>query len=680
LIGQTVGKEPLAVATLARAVWHDFRRAWGALVVFEAVFKLLEAWLFVPAAAVVLSAILARAGHVAVSNRDIVDFLLSPAGLLSAALSGTVAVAFLLFEPAGIMVLAARAGPVERPPLRQTLIAAFLKPLRIVKLGAVKLALLALTFAPFVLLAALTYAIFLSRHDINHYLKDRPPTFWLAAAIGVLLMLAALAAGLFLYVRWAFALPVLLFEGQPARAALRASRERVRGAGWRVGFLVLGWQLAGLLLGWALFAGFRLLAAAILDNAGERPITPILVLLASQAGLLAAVSFVRVVGLGLLTRRLYLLRSEQLGLLPRDAGEAATDTKKPALPWAQRLALLAVPVVLLAPLAPWAEMSRSLAAAPPVRVTAHRGHSRAAPENTLSAVRKAIESGADYAEVDVQLTADGVVVLLHDRDLKRVAGVPRRLDELTYDEVRRLDVGSWFDPAFAGERVPTLAEVIDLARGRIRLNIELKSIGPVRRLAGEVARLVRAQHFESECLVTSFDLGDLREVKRQNPGQRTGLIVAYALGDVSRLDVEALSVRADWLSDDVLRAAHGRGMEVHVWTLKDAGRMARFIKRGVDNLITSDPDLAIRVRDEWASLTGPERLVLASRLLLGLDPDAGKAGERALPSTPDQPGAPATGEEDPSLALRAGSRPTLSSPLRGGEPPGSRPRPRGGRS
>jgi glycerophosphoryl diester phosphodiesterase len=627
---QTARPEPLAVAALARSVGHDFRRAWGALVVFQLLFKLLEAWLFVPAVAVVLSAVLSRAGHVAVSNRDMVDFFLSPPGLLYAALFGTVAVALLLFEQAGIMVLAARGDSVGRPPPRQTLVAAFLKPLRVVKLGAVKLALLALTFVPFVLLAVLTYGLLLSQHDIYYYVTDRPPEFWLAAAIGVLLLAAALAAGLFLYVRWALALPILLFEGQPARAALRASRERVRGAGWRVGFLLLGWQLAALLLGSALLAGFRLLAGAVLHNAGERPVALILVLLAAQGGLLAALSFVRVVGQGLVTRRIYLIRSEQLGLLPLDGRAAAADTEKPASPWPRRLALLSVPVILLAPLVPWAEMSRSLASVPPVRVTAHRGHSRAAPENTLSAVRKAIESGADYAEVDVQLTADGVVVLLHDRDLKRVAGVSRRLEELSYDEVRKLDVGSWFDPSFAGERVPTLAEVIDLSRGHIRLNIELKSSGTDRRLAREVARLVREKDFESDCLVTSFNYDDLLEVERHNPGLRTGLIVAHALGDVSRLAVEALSVRADWLSDDLLRAAHRQGMEVHVWTVNDARRMARLMKRGVDNIITSDPDLAIRVRDEWASLTGPERLVLASRLLLGLDP--GASGDEGSPA------------------------------------------------
>jgi glycerophosphoryl diester phosphodiesterase len=220
--------------------------------------------------------------------------------------------------------------------------------------------------------------------------------------------------------------------------------------------------------------------------------------------------------------------------------------------------------------------------------------------------------------MDVQQTADGVVVLLHDRDLKRVSGVSRRLEELTFEEVRRLDVGSWFDAAFAAERVPTLEEVIKLCRGRIKLNIELKFFGPDRRLAGEVARLIRDQDLEADCIVTSLKYDALLEVKHHNPRLRTGLIVAHTLGDVSRLEVDALSVRADFLSDALLRSARRRGQEVHVWTVNDAGQMTQMIKRGVDNIITSDPDLAIRVRNEWANLTEAERLVLASRLLLGL--------------------------------------------------------------
>jgi glycerophosphoryl diester phosphodiesterase len=610
----------VSLVTVAESVWHDFRHARRSLFIYEILFKLLEAWLLVPAVAIVLAGILAQAGHIAVSNMDILDFLLTPTGMLYAALFTMVAVALLLFEQAGVMVLVTVSGSGTRLAFKQAIRVALGRLLRIVQLGAVQAALLALVVLPLALLAFLTYRILLTDHDIYFYLNDRPPVFWLAASIGLVLLLAVFAIGMVLYVRWAFALPILLFESRFSREALRASRERMRGASWRLGAILVGWPLAVLLLWVILEAGFRLFAGLVLGLAGERPVVLILVLLVAHGGLIATLSFILFVGLSLVTRRVYLLRSDQLGLLRPDGWKTGPSLEKPASPWNWRLAWLSTPLFLLAPLALWFDLSRYTADRPLARVTAHRGHARAAPENTLSAMQKAIASGADYAEMDVQLTADGKVVLLHDRDLKRVAGISRRLDEMTYDEVRQLDVGSWFDPAFADERVPTLVEVINLCRGKIRLNIELKFFGADRRLVQEVTRILREQDIEFECLVTSLDYDALRQVKEHNPRLRTGLIIAHALGDVSRLEVGALSVRADFLSDEMLRKAHHLDREVHVWTINDAPTMVRLIKRGVDNIITSDPDLAIRVRDEWASMTGTERLVLASRLLLGLDP------------------------------------------------------------
>jgi glycerophosphoryl diester phosphodiesterase len=612
--------EPFTLAALARSVWQDFIHARRPLFVYDLLFKLFEAWLLGPVVAFILAAVLSLAGHVAVSNLDILAFFLTPLGLLYAVLLGTAAVGLLLFEQAGIMALVAQTGAVERPPVKHLLRKAFPKVLPVLQMGAIMLVLIGLTLAPFLFLGFLTYRIFLSEHDIYYYVNERPPAFWLVVAIGSLLLVAALAAALWLAVRWVLALPILLFEKQSAGAALRASRARVQGVSWRVGGILIGWLLGALLLGAVLEIGFRFFAAAVLDNAGERPVALIVVLVLVHGGLLATWSFVLIVGLGLGIRRLYLVRGEQFGLVRANPQEPTPATEKPIAPWNWRLALLSLSLFLVAPLVLWFTLSGYVASGPRVQVTAHRGHARAAPENTLSAVRKAIESKADYAEVDVQRTADGVVVLLHDRDLKRVAGDPRRLDKLPYAKVRKLDVGSWFGPAFAGERVPTLAEVIDLSRGRIKLNIELKFFGPDRGLARDVALLLHEKGFESDCLVTSFNYEALQKVKQHNPQVRTGLIVAHALGNVSGLKVEVLSVRADGLSNRVLRTAHRSGQEVHVWTVNNARRMAKLIKRGVDNIITSDPDLGIRVRDEWAGLTGTERLVLTSRLLLGLEP------------------------------------------------------------
>jgi len=334
----------------------------------------------------------------------------------------------------------------------------------------------------------------------------------------------------------------------------------------------------------------------------------------------ASLAVLAVLGQALLTRQLYQSQNESLGLIPASQSSSEWE-ERAAVPTRRRWrAYLALAILLCAPIAVWTSVSRQLVIHPTVQVTAHRGHARAAPENTLSAIHAAIHSGADFAEIDVQLTSDGEVVVLHDRDLKRVAGDARRIDELTLADLQQLDVGRWFGPSFVGERAPLLAEVIDLSRGRIRLNIEMKVNGSDEELARKVGQIIGEKRFEEDCIVTSFNHNALLEIRRMNSGIRTGVIIAAAVGDVTRLEGEVLSIRADWLTESILRQAHRRGQEVHVWTVNDERQMSRLMLRGVDNILTSDPDLLIHVRSKWANLSDTDSLILASRLFLGLDP------------------------------------------------------------
>ena len=608
---------PAVGRAVARTIWYDFRRSRRTLFVYEIIFKLAEAWLVVPAIAWIMAVILYQAGHIAISNKDIVAFLLTPLGQGYAAIVATVGLSILFLEQAGIMLLVARTEGGISPTLKLML----RKVPGIFKLGAITAGWLALAIVPFLLLAVLTKQMLLSEHDIYYYLTVRPAAFWQAAGLGVAIAVAVVAVTVWLQVRFVFALPIMLFENQSPRSAMRASRERVRGIGRRTAFTLVGWVIGVSLLGLILDAGFRQLAALVLANAGERPVLLILALLLTQGGIVAMVFFTLIVGLGLIVRRLYLMRNAELGIDISGGWEAALDMNSPISPWIWRLMALTMPLFLIVPLALWVDMDRCVREQPPVRVTAHRGNARTAPENTLAAMQRAIDSRADYVEMDVQLTGDGRAVLLHDRDFRRVSGLSRRLDEMTFAEVRELDVGSWFDPAYANERVPTLEEVIDLCRGKIRLNIELKVFGPNPQLSEAVARIIREKQFEDECLITSLSYDSLVEAKKHNPKLRTGLTVAQALGNVSRLDVDAISVRFDFLTPELQRSAQSQGMEVHAWTINDARTMGQLIKRGIDNIITSDPDLAIRTREEWNNLTCPERLILASRLLLGLEPE-----------------------------------------------------------
>ena len=176
-----------------------------------------------------------------------------------------------------------------------------------------------------------------------------------------------------------------------------------------------------------------------------------------------------------------------------------------------------------------------------------------------------------------------------------------------------MDMGSRFDPRFAGEPLATLAEVIDLVRGGMRLNIELKFNRPDPALVPAVVDLLRQKDFLDQCVITSLDFASLEEVKRIEPGLRVGLIVTQTVGRPARLPVDFLSVNAGAVREILVSEAHKRGMEIHVWTINDESTMTRMVEMGIDNAITDKPAEMRRILEERAELTSAEKLALQMR-------------------------------------------------------------------
>ena len=224
-----------------------------------------------------------------------------------------------------------------------------------------------------------------------------------------------------------------------------------------------------------------------------------------------------------------------------------------------------------------------------LQVTAHRGSSRDAPENTISAINLAIQDEADYVEIDVQQTKDGKLVVLHDSNLQRVAGINQHIGELDWEEVRQLDVGSWFSAKFTAERIPLLEEVIKTTKDKIKLNIELKFNGHEQKLATEVVKLVAEQEFVEQCVISSANYPALLKVKELNPQIATGLIIPTALPTVAEFKVDFYSVRSAIATIDFINQAHAQGKQVHVWTINEITEMETFLNRRVDNIITDTP-------------------------------------------------------------------------------------------
>lgn len=228
-----------------------------------------------------------------------------------------------------------------------------------------------------------------------------------------------------------------------------------------------------------------------------------------------------------------------------------------------------------------------------IAVTAHRGASADAPENTIPALEKAIERRVDYAEIDVRETKDGVVVLLHDSSLKRTAGVPKKIWDVTYLELLGYDVGSWFSKEYEKTRVPTLAQVLELCKGKINLNIEIKLGNQDQGLIEKVVRLIEQYDFEQQCVITSASYSVITKVKKLNPEIKTGYILSIAYGNFYNSEyADFFSVKSSFINENMVRLSHRLGKEVHAWTVNTKTELERMKQLGVNNIITDKPLLA----------------------------------------------------------------------------------------
>ncbi|MFO7892560.1 MAG: glycerophosphodiester phosphodiesterase family protein [Longimicrobiales bacterium] len=468
-------------------------------------------------------------------------------------------------------------------------------------------------------------AVVLGEFDINYYLAERPAEWTRALLLGAGWTALIGVPTLYVLARSVLALPAYLDGHEPLRAAIRESWARTRGeAAHMVRILVITV---------ALWLGIRALLDAAYVAAGSGALSVIgglsdslgPVVAASGAyilGLLALDVLIEFVGFSFaatVLTKAYYEDTDLHAVAPPGPGLRAIPGRvvrglrvafRPTVAVPVATALVAVSMVVSGVLV------GRLPEPGPVIITAHRAGPPPAPENTLAALGRAIDAGADRAEIDVQRTGDGVVVVAHDADLMRTAGDPRRIRGTPYpalaDVVQRPDDGS--PPS--ERRVATLAAFLERSEDRIGLVIELKYNSPDPELADAVVRTVRAAGMSGEVRIMSLDYAAVREVERLAPRIATGYVATAAVGDMSRLPVDFLAVSRSRITPDLIRTAERRGVEVHAWTVNGTAEMADLIERGVHGLITDHPARARRVSREIAELSPAARLLLRFRDLL----------------------------------------------------------------
>lgn len=232
-------------------------------------------------------------------------------------------------------------------------------------------------------------------------------------------------------------------------------------------------------------------------------------------------------------------------------------------------------------------------------ITAHRGDSLNYPENTLLAFTSALDKNADWVELDVQLTKDKQIVVSHDANLKRIAGIDKNIYDLTYDELQQIEISK----NYPNVRIPLLSEVFKWGiLNNISFNVELKPYDNETFLVEKTIELILKYHLEDRVILTSAKYSILEDVKATNNKISTAYIMSLAYGDISKLDkADNFSIEASSISKELVKKLHNQGKEVYAWTVNTRDSINKMLDLNVDNIITDDVDLARKLLFESKS-------------------------------------------------------------------------------
>ena len=580
--------------------------------------QLLGLAVFAPLLSGVTEWIVATTGQPVISNYDIARFVLSPVGAAFVVVFAALATALLLAEFAGHTWIAGHA--IARRPVTVSSTVAFVlrRSPWLIGLSTQIFLRLALLLLPFIAVAGIVAFTMLREQDINYYLAENPLE-WQRVKLTIAVMgLCFAVLAVWRLLRWLYAVPILLRDRVLPRKALAASVQMTRGHALALAAPLVLWWLALTGVAFVITWVSRQISDAGLVWAGieVQRVLPLVALYLAVALVGAFLySGLQFAGQQFLVTRMYAeQRDAGRWVIPADV--ELNDQRSRSVARSAICATLALVGLALA--AGWF-MATRFDFETDVAITAHRGASMYAPENTMAAFRIALDAGATYVELDVQHTRDGRIVVVHDRDFMRVGSDPRRVGELTAADVAAIDVGGRV-AGFAGERAPLLEDVIELARGKMKINVELKYNVPDLTLAPAVIELLRRENFLDQVVITSLDPAALRQVEEIEPRLPTGHIVTAAVGDVVRTEADFLSLSSARATPALIRRAHDAGKQVHTWTVNKPEVMLRMIEAGVDNVITDDPALLAQVIQTRNALSRSEILGLRLRVLFGRTP------------------------------------------------------------
>ena len=574
---------------LTKDTWQIIRQNWKNILLFELLYRGITTSVYMRLVSRGIRLALRAAGYSYLTPANIGNFLIRPVTLLIFAAVAFVGILILSLETAGLITAFQGSAYYQK-----------LTPLHILWGGLQKLkdemikcnwrlplflTVQVLIHLPFIMRTIVRYK---PANFIFQELKKQPVAVAFLVVLLIFGILAVIPRSLTAY--------GCMIEQKHFHSGVVRSWQMTHKRKWKISSLAMFWELAVILLAVAVYAA-SVCAAALCVVRFSRQNLAMAVLLSSadrlETGIIYLASMLATVAVyAALSVAYYQYGNRRFHTERWDFGYPARGSMNRRTMAVILTAVVGVGLFYIYDLVRnGSELSEELLIE--TEITAHRGSSRTAPENTIPAIEAAVEEMADSVEIDVQMTADGVVVLGHDASLKRVAGVNRSIASMTFEELEKLDVGSWFSSEYAGTRIPSLSEVLELCSQKTSLNIEIKYVGKNSELPEKTAEMVREYGMENQCVITSTNLSYLKRVKEALPEIRTGYIISAAYGNFySSEDVDFISIRSGFVTSALMQNAHEQGKAVYAWTVNTKSELERLTLLGVDGIITDRPVLA----------------------------------------------------------------------------------------
>ena len=416
----------------------------------------------------------------------------------------------------------------------------------------------------------------------------------------------------YFFLRWIFAIPIMMEEdGTSFSKACRKSSRMTRG--WYLGkilLLTIFWIACGYIFYWigsALAVTVLYLLSMWATPAQTDPYVIFFINLWTPVSVVLYILFFWIVSPIMMAsyQSAYYKRKEELGEKILDYTDPPHYfSRYPILKWGI-IAICLVSIYFSVPRR-YAQIRWMLNTdyGKPM-IMAHRGYSELCPENTLPAFKECVDQDFQAAELDVQMLADGTIIVQHDDNFKRTTGYDKNVWEATYDEIKDLDNGSFFDEEFRGTKIPTLDEVIKLAKTSkdvLFLNIEIKRTGHDDGIVQKVIDIIDENDFYSYCDITSQDYATLEEVREIDPNVLTAYTSVIGIGDIETLDAaDIISINETFATYENIERIHHAGKYVFVWTVNEEDTMQQLVSQNVDAILTNNPERCRYVIDEYGS-------------------------------------------------------------------------------